>query len=222
MSAAIGLIGLGLYSQQLADSNEATEILREQTARLSDQAIKTASGLKKASDIQADADKRGVKLSEEQYKANQRLIAQANLQKTDLTSQLADLKNQLKEVVGDANKGNIEIQIAELESRIKLLDGLVGNLKIKPIDLQRLGSGYEQLAKSAVGAEEAILKSSGDSAIFKQKAEELLATTEKQAEAGQISAQEAIRRYNLVATNAFASQELQDKAQQGITVVNLL
>ncbi len=217
LAAAIGLIGIGLYSLQLKDANEATEILGDRTAKLSEQAIKTASDLKKASDIQADADKRGVRLSDEQYKANQKLVAQAKNQKADLSAQLADLQDQLKNVRGEANKANIQSQIDELNARIKLIDSFVGNIKIKPKDLERVGSGYEQLAKQAQGAEEAILKSSGDSAIFKQKAEELLAATEKQAEAGQISADEAIRRYNLVATNAFASQELQDKAQQAIT-----
>lgn len=217
VGAAIALIGLSLYSLQLKDSTEATEILAQATERLSSQALQTAGNLKKASDIQAEADKRGVRLSDEQYKANQRLVNQANLQKGDLTSQLVDLRSQLNQAVGDANKGNIQAQIADLESRIKLLDGLVGSVKIKPIDLERLGSGYEQLAKSAAAAEEAILKSSGDKAIFKQKSEELLSATEKQAEVGQISALEAIRRYNLVATNAFASQELQQKAQEAIT-----
>ena len=216
-AALVGGIAFAAYNLKLNESRDNTELLTEQTERLSLQAIKTASDLKKAANVQADADKRGVRLSDEQYKANEKLINQAKARKADLEAQLTELKAQLQDAVGDSEKGRRQALISETESRIKLLDSLLGNVKVKPIDLQRLGSGYEQLAKSAAAAEQAIINSSGDPAIFKQKAEELLASTEKQAEAGQISADEAIRRYNLVATNAFASQELQDKAQQAIT-----
>ncbi|MBN3946451.1 MAG: hypothetical protein HWQ38_08135 [Nostoc sp. NMS7] len=215
--ALLAGLAFAAYTVKLNGSREATEILTEQTQRLSERSLKVASELKKAGDVQAEANKRAVRLSDEQYKANEKLVNQAKGQRADLAQEVVELQSQLKDAVGDAEKAKREQLIADIQSKIKLLDSLVGNVQIKPVDLIRYGSAYEQLANLATAAEQAILKSSGDPAAFKQKAEELISSTQKQSEVGEISAEEAIRRYNLVATNANATSDIQQKAQEAIT-----
>lgn len=217
LAAGIAAIGLVRYTKNLAESTEATEEYARQTSAASEQSLELATKIKQARDIQAEADKRGVRLTDEQFKANDRLLKQSENQQKSLDDQIKTLKEAQKEAIGKENKRNIEQQIAELERMKTLLSDLGANVKITPRDLEVLGSTFEQLANKVRGAEEAINNPSGDADVFKKKAEELVALTQRQLELGQISAEESRRRFALVASNIFTDQELQIKAQEAIT-----
>lgn len=217
VAAAIGSIALFNYSQVLADSTEATELYRQQTDALSSSTIQFAEKLKSAKNRQAEANKKGVRLTDEEYKANERLQKQAIAQIDTIDSKIADLKQAQKEVRGEGNKAAIEAQVNQLEKLKGTLQAFSSDIQIAPQDLPKLGSALDQLTQKAKGAEEAITKSSGDPVVFKAKVEELIAATEQQLKLGQISESEARRRLGLIAGNVNVEADLQIKAQQSIT-----
>lgn len=217
IAAAVGAIGLIRYTKQLKDSNEAVEILSESTNFVADRSLKLSQRLKNASDAQAEANKRGIRLTDEQYKQNLALKEQAELEKTNLQEQITTLKEFKETVWGDEAKRNLQTQIDLLNGQVSALDKYSTSVEIQAKDLQRLGGGFEQLALKATGAEQAIVNSNGDVDIFKKNAEELIDITQQQIAAGQISGEEARRRFRLIATNSAVDVATQGKTQEAIT-----
>lgn len=134
-----------------------------------------------------------------------------------------------KDVVTDSIKGleslkplNAE-QARDLANTTNLYKGLlttlddIPNTQITPPDLPRLGTAFEQLARQAAGAEEAVKRNTGSADQFKQKSQELLQVTELQAKAGLISQDEARRRFALLANNVNAERDIQIQAQEQIS-----
>jgi hypothetical protein len=219
IAAGIALIGFVSYTKALEDSNEATDILSQQTERLGDEAAQTANKIKAAKDRQAKSDKDGIRLTDEQYKQNKEILAQGKQKIGDIEDQIKVLKVFKDEAFGDENKKAIDNQIAGLQKSKESIEKASENIKIAPKDLVRQGSELEQLAQKAKAAELAITKSNGDPEIFKQKAEELFKLTEEQLKKGQISETEARRRLGTLTSNALATNETIAKAQETLTAV---
>ena len=144
--------------------------------------------------------------------------------KTDDKEEQQALENEIQRIKklptirGKANQEQLELDLEFLKKRRDLLAELTEEgFEINPVPLQALGSVFDQLQSKATSAEDAINKAAGDPEIFKSKAGELTDLTNKQLELGQITAAEARRRFELIADNVLADQELQLKAQQAIT-----
>lgn len=214
--AAVGLLGAAFQSMRLADSTAAVETYGQQTDVAFQSALQTAQKIKNAKAEQEERTKNGIKLSTEEYQANQRLQKQADEEKKKLDDQIATLKEAKASAVGNANKAAIDAQIASLEKAKATLTSLAQTVEIKPKELPKLGSVFEQLAEKARSAQEAINNSSGDPAIFKEKAEELIDITQQQLEQQQITAEEAQERLGTLANNQFLDAETQIKAREAI------
>lgn len=217
IGAALGAIGLIVYSKQLADSTEATQILGESTGVLSEQSIKLQVRVKAAQAAQEEKAKNGIILTKEEIAANQALLDQVGRTTEEIKMQIETLKEQQAEVKGKGNKEAIASQIKELELRLKSLEETANSVDIAPRDLAKLGTVYQQLANKVIAAEVAIKQAAGDPAIFKTKAQELIDLTSQQLKLGQITGDEARRRFELLSSNAVAEQDVQLKAQQAIT-----
>lgn len=215
--AAVGLLGAAFQAVRLADSNEAVAQSGQQTDAAFQSALQTAQKLKNAKKEQEERTKNGIKLSAEEYQANQRLQQQADQEKKKLDDQITSLKEVKATAVGDANKAAIDAQIASLEKAQKTLTALSQSVEIKPKDLPKLGTVFEQLSEKARSATEAINNSSGDPAVFKEKSKELIDITQQQLEQQQITTEEAQKRLGLLANNQFADAETQLKAREAIT-----
>jgi hypothetical protein len=148
------------------------------------------------------------------------------------------LGNQIKlrEDITQARKEDVDAQIAYLEkqnpinarqkedlaAQLQLLKAIrteleeIPNTQITPPDLPRLGTTMEQLGSKAQAALDFIAKGVGTSEQATQKAEELFEVTDAQVKLGQISGEEAVRRYQQLANNANVSAEIQIKAQDAI------
>lgn len=214
--AAVGLLGAAFQSMRLADSTAATETYGQQTDAAFQSALQTAQKLKSAKLEQEERTKNGIKLTAEEYQANQQLLKQAETQKKTLDDQIATLKEGKIKAVGDENKAAIDAQIASLEKAKATLTALSQTVEIKPKELPKLGSVFEQLSEKARSAQEAINNSSGDPAVFKEKAKELIDITQQQLEQQQITAEEAQKRLGSLANNQFLDAETQIKAREAI------
>ena len=219
VAAAIGAIGLFAYSQMLGESTEATEEYRKQSDALADSSIQVASKISAAKKRQKEADEKGIKLSDEEYKQNKQLLAQGKEKVAQLDDQIATLQAAKKEAVGDENKNALEAQIKTLEKMKSSLNALSTDVKIAPKDLPRVGSELEQLADKAKSARDAITKSNGDPEIYKKKAEELIQITERQLQIGQIGEAEARQNLGLITSNANVTNDIIQKAQETLTKV---
>lgn len=215
--AAIAAVGAGVQAFRISESTKQVEAFGKESEKSFGQAIGLARQLKTAKEQQADRTKNGIKLTQEEYAANQKLQQQATQQIATLDTQIAKLEEAKKKAVGDANKGNLESQIAQLNKAKSTLSTLSTDIKIAPKDLPEVGSAFQQLADKAKTAEEAIKNAAGDPEIFKTKVGEIIDITDQQLKQGQISAEEARRRLSLVANNSKVEAESQLKAQEAIT-----
>ena len=218
VAAVVGGIGLVLYSQSLKDSTEATQELANRTEEYGDLAIDSLEKLSVAQKKQQEADKSGIRLTDGEYKNNQKLQNQAKLRIGLLEDQITTLKEQEK-TVKDANKSNIQSQIAELEKLKTALAQASSNVVIAPKDLMVLGTALEQLKKKAKEAMDAILKPSGDQEVFKKKASEVIEFNMALLEMGQTIDRDVITKLRQLANDTRLDQEVQRKAQETITKV---
>lgn len=219
LAAIVATIGIGLYSLQLKDSNEATELLSEKTAGLSQNALQLQQRLKSAGAAQAEKTKNGIRLSEEEYATNKRLQTQALNEAKNLTDYIAQLKERQKEAVGEENKNNIGQQIKDIEARKKALEEQAASVQVAAKDLPRLGTAYEQYASQVNTALNAIRSPSGEADKYKEQAGKLIEGSQELLKAGMITGEQAIANLELLATNANLDKETQIKAQQAITEV---
>lgn len=220
LTVVVGLLAIGglvAYTNMLKDSTEATEMYAQQTAELSSRTIQLQQRFKNAEKAQAEKIKNGIRLSDEEYKQNKKLQAEAKVMIADIDSQLASRKAALNEAVGESNKQAIQGQINELEQRRKKLEETANNIQIAPKALQRLGTAYEQYAKDVNTALEALRNPSGDTEKYKEQAGKLLEGTQALLQAGQITSKQAIENYKLIANAEGLDKETQAKAQQAIT-----
>lgn len=215
--AGLAVIGLVAYAAMLNDSTEATKRYGEQTALLSGESLKLGQQLKNATTDQEERVKNGIRLTDEEYQSNQRLQAQTKQQIQALDEKIAVLKKAQESQKGQGNKNALEAQFKELERQKQLLEALSGNIQIQAKDLPRLGTAYEQFAQEVNTALKALERPSGDPEIFKKQAQTMLEGTEAQLKAGLISAEQATRRYAMLANNTALDKETQLKAQQAIT-----
>ena len=224
VGAAIAAMGSIIYTgigpiKGIADNvDEATEVYKSRTEEITDASFSLAAKLKAAAKQQKEADIDGVKLTDEQYKANAKLQAQGKSQVITINEQIAALQEAKKERFAD--KDALEAQEKQLVATRDALNKLSTEIKIAPKPLQELGTSYDQIASKAKSAEKAITDSSGDPEMFKKKGQELIDLTQKQLESGEITTEEANRRFASLATNVYADQEVQIKAQQAITKAN--
>lgn len=219
VAAVVGGIGLILYSKTLEDSTEATEVLADRTEEFGDLAIDSIQQLSAARKKQQESEKLGIRLTDEEYKNNQKLQNQAKLRVGLIEDQISALKEQEKTVKGDANKANIQSQITELEKLKTSLNEFSSDIKIEPKDLPILGSTLEQLKKKADQAMKAILKPSGDQEIFKSKASEVIEFNMALLEMGQTIDKDVIAKLRQLANDTRLDQEVQREAQETITKV---
>lgn len=215
--AAIAAVGAGVQAFRVSESTKQVQEFGEATDKAFGESLAVAQRLKSARTAQDERTKNGIKLTQEEYAANQKLQQQANEKISNLDKQIAKLQTAKKEAVGEANKGNIDSQIAELERAKKLLTTLSTDIKIAPKDLPEVGSAFQQLTDKAQTAEEAIKNAAGDPEIFKKKTQELVEITEQQLKQGQITASEARRRLSLISSNTKVEADLQIKAQEAIS-----
>ncbi|MBD1995405.1 hypothetical protein H6G00_02000 [Leptolyngbya sp. FACHB-541] len=154
----------------------------------------------------------------------------------DESRRLANLIKDRQELA-ETQKGEIDARIEYLEEQkplnaeladdlaeeLRLLKGIrsemeaINETQIKPPELPRLGGKYEQLQTQAAAAIKFLREGVGTSEQLEQKSQELFESTEQQIALGQISQEEAISRYELLATNASSSAEIQIKAQDAIS-----
>ena len=168
---------------------------------------------------QQESEKSGIRLTDEEYKNNQKLQNQAKVRIGLLEDQITALKEQEKTVKGDANKSNIQSQIGELEKLKTALAQASSNVVIAPKDLMVLGTALEQLKKKAKEAMDAILKPSGDQEVFKKKASEVIEFNMALLEMGQTIDKDVITKLRQLANDTRLDQEVQRKAQETITKV---
>lgn len=218
VAAVVGGVGLVLYSQSLKDSTEATQELANRTEEYGDLAIDSLEKLSVAQKKQQESEKSGIRLTDEEYKNNQKLQNQAKLRIGLIEDQITALKEQEK-TVKDANKSNIQSQIAELEKLKTALAQASSNVVIAPKDLMILGTALEQLKKKAKEAMDAILKPSGDQDVFKKKASEVIEFNMALLEMGQTIDKDVITKLRQLANDTRLDQEVQRKAQETITKV---
>lgn len=119
-------------------------------------------------------------------------------------------------------------QAADLRSQLTLYRAMkdeinaIADIRIEPPDAARLGSVYEQLqvkAESAVAAltpDEATGRLVGETEKLSEQAKILLDITKQQVDQGQITREEAIERYQLIANQSALSAETQIEAQNAI------
>ncbi len=219
VTAVVGGVGLVLYSQSLKDSTEATQELANRTEEYGDLAIDSLEKLSVAQKKQQESEKSGIRLTDEEYKNNQKLQNQAKLRIGLIEDQITALKEQEKTVKGDANKSNIQSQIGELEKLKTALAQASSNVVIAPKDLMVLGTALEQLKKKANEAMDAILKPSGDQEVFKKKASEVIEFNMALLEMGQTIDKDVITKLRQLANDTRLDQEVQRKAQETITKV---
>ena len=219
VAAVVGGVGLVLYSQSLKDSTEATQELANRTEEYGDLAIDSLEKLSVAQKKQQESEKSGIRLTDEEYKNNQKLQNQAKLRIGLIEDQITALKEQEKTVKGDANKSNVQSQIGELEKLKTALAQASSNVVIAPKDLMVLGTALEQLKKKANEAMDAILKPSGDQEVFKKKASEVIEFNMALLEMGQTIDKDVITKLRQLANDTRLDQEVQRKAQETITKV---
>lgn len=214
--AGLASIALFFQTERMKNSTQEMEQFGETTDQAFSSALSTAQLLKKAKDEQAYKTKNGIKLTEDEYKQNKKLMAQSQAQQNLLLSQISVLETAKKDAVSEEDKNAYDAQIASLQKALTLLKGF-STVSIAPKDLPRLGTIFEQLSSKAATAEEAIKNAAGDPEIFKQKGKELLEVTKEQLKLGQITESEARRRYASLANNVSADKDLQIGAQEAIT-----
>jgi hypothetical protein len=146
----------------------------------------------------------------EQIKLREDII---KTRKEDVDAQIAYLEKQ--NPVNARQKQDLAAQLQLLKSIRSELEE-IPNTQITPPELPRLGTTMEQLGGKAQAALEFIAKGVGTSEQATQKAEELFEVTEAQVKLGQISSEEAARRYQQLANNANVSAEIQIKAQEAV------
>lgn len=219
ISAVVGGAGLLVYTSALKESTEATEILAERTDEYGNLAIDSLQQLSAARKKQQESEKLGIRLSDEEYKRNKQLQTQAQLRIGLIDDQVAALKEQEKTIKGDANKANIQSQIAELEKLKTSLSQISTDIQIAPKDLPQLGNTLEQLKKKADQAMQAILKPSGDQEIFKTKAGEVIELNMALLEMGATLDKDVIEKLRQLGKDTRLDQEVQRQAQETITKV---
>lgn len=214
--AAIAGIGLAVQKQKLAAGIAEVEEYRKQLENVSDQSLRLAQNLKRAGDAQAEANKKGVQLTKEQYAENAKLLSQAQLQRERINSEITERQNRLKDITGDENKAALQGQIDQLKREQDLLTRLTGDaIQTKPKEILDKGSAFEQLRIKIEGAKAAI-KAPADDTALKQKSQELIEITQQQLELGAITSEEARNNLALVADNAKVEQDIRIKAQKAI------
>lgn len=217
VAGAIASIGFAVQQVKLAESTAEVEEYRKQFENVSDQSLRLAQNLKRAGDAQAEANKKGVQLTKEQYAENAKLLSQAQLQKERIDSEITERENRLKDITGDEGKAALQIQIDQLKRERDLLTRLSGDaLQTKPKEILEKGSVFEQLRIKIEGAKAAI-EAPADDAALKQKSQELIEITQQQLELGAITSEEARKNLALVANNAKVEQDIRIKAQKAIT-----
>ena len=216
--AAGALFVAGLYAQTkvLQDASEAADTYAESTNFLSDRTASLTGQLKKSQDAQAEKTKAGIRLTDEEYKANKRLSDQASDQLKANLEKIAVLKAAQASAPEDL-KGNYAGQIANLESAGKALETRLQSVQIAAKELPRVGTAYEQFATQTKTALEAIRNPSGEADKYKEQAKILLESTQAELKGNLITADDAIARFRLLATNAQTDKETQIKAREEIT-----
>jgi hypothetical protein len=214
--AAIAGIGLAVQKQKLGEGIAEVEEYSRQLENASDQSLKLAQSLKRAGDAQAEANKRGVQLTKEQYAENAKLLKQTELQAARLDDEIKNRQEALKAINGDENKAALQAQIDDLKRQKEQLLRLSGDaIQTQPKEILDKGSVFEQLRIKAEGAKAAIEKPADDTAL-KQKSQELIEITQQQLELGAITAEEARKNLSQVANNAKVEQDIRIKAQKAI------
>jgi len=204
-----------VFFKQIGDADEAIEELGRQTDVMSDSALNLAQKYKALNDIR----KQGKPLTEEQLKAEKQLQTSARINAEQIDQQIAQLKSVTTFSEGQQNA--INAQIAQLE-RMKQTLGNVGAIKgveILSKQVPEIGTAFEQMAKKASSAMEAIAKAEGDPAQYAAKAQELMELTEQQLKLGQITEEEATKRYQSIATNTKLEASVQIAAQEALTAL---
>ena len=214
--AAIAGIGLAVQKQKLAAGTAEVEEYGRQMENASDQSLKLAQNLKRAGDAQAEANKRGVQLTKEQYAENAKLLRQTELQRARLDDEIKNRQEALKDISGEENKAALQAQIDDLKKQQEILTRLSSDtIQTKPKEILDKGSAFEQLRIKIEGAKAAIEKPSDDAAL-KQKSQELIEITQQQLELGAITSEEARKNLELVSSNAKLEQDVRIKAQKAI------
>ena len=213
--AAIASIGLAVQQVKLAEGIAEVEEYGRQMENVSDQSLALAKNLKRAGDAQAEANKKGVQLTKEQYAENAKLLKQAELQKSRLDDEIKERQEALQRIP-DSNKAALQAQIDDLKNQREQLLRLSGDaIQTQPKEILDKGSVFEQLRIKAEGAKAAIEKPADDTAL-KQKSQELIEITQQQLELGAITAEEARKNLSQVADNAKVEQDVRIKAQKAI------
>lgn len=123
IAAGIALIGIARYTDDLAESTEATEIYARTTDVAANAAIQLQQVLKTNSDQQKKQIEEGRALTDAQVKQNAALKERARLQSENLTVQIAALEIAKQEAVGDNNKAALQGQIDLLTKLKTQVDG---------------------------------------------------------------------------------------------------
>ena len=97
--------------------------------------------------------------------------------------------------------------------------GAIKGVEILSKQVPEIGTAFEQMAKKATSAMEAIAKAEGDPAQYAAKAQELMELTEQQLKLGQITKEEATKRYQSIATNTKLEASVQIAAQEALTAL---
>jgi hypothetical protein len=199
---------------QINDAADAIAVLDATTNNLSQSSTDTASALKVLNQAQAD----GGKLTAEQAARQEDLQKKAKLLVPALDEQIAAYKA-IAGVTPEV-QAQINANIKSLEAQKKALGSSSGGITIQAKELQSLGTTYEQLGKQAKDAQAGIdSQGGGDSARFKESAQQLVDVTQQQLELGQITKEQAAARLTEIANNTRVEVGVQKSASEAISKI---
>ncbi|MBD2492527.1 hypothetical protein [Aulosira sp. FACHB-615] len=210
-----GAISVALIIKQTGDLkqvNEELETFREQNDLLSEESLRLATRLKSLNELE----RANGKLTAEQAKQRQGLQRISASQVQSLQAQIEAIK-QLRPA-NEEQKRTQEIQIAQLERMVSLLNKQSGSVKLVAQDIPQLGNSYQQLQKK-VGDALAQFDKPASADQFKAASKSLVDFTNQQVQAGDISTQEAVARLQRVVNDSRVELETQKAAQEAITKI---
>jgi hypothetical protein len=214
--AGIAAIITVRYTKALEESTKATEEFRKINDQTLESGLPLREQLAKAAQRQAEANEKGVRLSEEEYENNQLLLAQGKNYEQLLRDRARETAAAAQTARG-ANRETLKNSAEFLKAQADALAETTNQLQIQAKELPRLGTAYEQLAFGIQTARDALERPSGDPAIFAKQVQQLVDFNKQLLDLGAITADQASADFAQIASLATADKELQIKAQQAIT-----
>lgn len=216
IKAAFDLIGksaegLSLIPQvfsEVSGATGATNDAIESLGQATDDTAQRALGLQTQLKALSDAEKIQGGLTDEQKAKRAALSQQIAVETQGIQGQIDALKSLQPQ--NEAQRNSIKVQIALLEQ----LQTRLSDVKLAANPISDKGTALSQLQKQAEDFETTLKAGVGDPALYENAAKGFADITQKQLDAGLITAEEASRRFQSIASNSKLGFEQQLSAQE--------